>query len=109
MFALTTAAFSQECFQVLSGTRIQRELNGTYTLIINYSTTGNKALEVLVKCDNNVIKTDCFINNGNGVQTYPMLTCNSGNISAILTPHEGSCNSRSCTPQTFFGPAGAGF
>jgi len=107
MFALTTAAFSQ-CFEVLAGTRIQLETNGTYTLVINYNTTGNKALNVVVKCGNSVIKTDCLIKNGNGTQTYPGLVCQSGNISAILTPHEGSCSSNICNnTQTIYGPAGA--
>ena len=77
MFALTTAAFPQ-CFEVLSGTRIQLETNKTYTLIINYKNTGSKALDMIVKCDNSVIKTDCLINNGNGTQTYHGLVCQSG-------------------------------
>lgn len=108
MLVLTTAAFSQECFQVLSGTRIQRELNGSYTLVINYNTTGLKALSVLVKCDNNVILDSCFLNNGSGIKTYSNLICATGNITALLTPHAGSCNAATCTPLPILsGPAGA--
>lgn len=107
MFALTTAAFSQECFQVLAGTRIQLETNGTYTLVINYNTTGNKALNVVVKCGNSdILPSTCFSNNGNGIKTFSGLNCPTGNISAILTPGTGTCND-ACSAQIIYGPAGA--
>ena len=107
MFALATAAFSQECFEVLAGTRIQLETNGTYTLVINYNTTGNKALNVVVKCGNSdILPSTCFSNNGNGIKTFSGLNCPTGNISAILTPGTGTCNG-ACSAQIIYGPAGA--
>ena len=107
LFAVTTAAFSQECFQVLSGTKIIQESTGTYTLIINYDTKGNKALDVVVKCDTTQINSTntCFINNGNGTQMYWGFSCPSGNITAILTPHTGSCNTSTCQSIIIYGPA----
>ena len=106
MFALTTAAFSQECFQVLSGTRIQRELDNSYTLLINYNTTGVKALSVLVKCGISTILDTCFLNNGNGTQIYKDLVCSTGIVTALLTPHAGSCSAATCTNDTLIiGPA----
>ena len=109
LFAVTTGAFSQECFQVLPGTRIIRESTGTYTLIINYDNKGNKALDVVVKCGNTQINSTntCFINDGSGTQVYWGFSCGSGNISAILTPHTGNCGTSSCPSITIYGPAGA--
>ena len=109
MFALTTAAFSQECFQVLSGTQITQQATGIYTLTINYNTTGVKALSVLVKCGNVVILDSCFLNNGNGIKTYSNLLCPTGNITALLTPHTGNCNATTCTNTTLVtGPPSGG-
>ena len=108
MFASTTAAFSQNCFEVLSGTRIQQEANGTYTLLVNYNTTGNKALGVVVKCGSSVILDTCFVKNGNGTETFSNLFCPTGNISAVLTPHPGSCNAQACPNYpTLYGPTGS--
>ena len=105
-FALNTAAFSQECFQVLQPTTIFIESNGTYTLSIRYNTTGMKALGVIVKCGMSVILNTCFVNNGNGTQVYSGLICTSGAISAILTSHVGSCNTPACGSMTIEGPTG---
>ena len=107
LFALNTAAFSQECFQVLQPTTIFKESNDTYTLSIRYNTTGMKALGVIVKCGISVILDTCFINNGNGTQTFSGLVCPSGNIIAILTPYTGTCGAKSCPSlPPIFGPGG---
>ena len=102
MLVMTTVAFSQECFQVLAGTRIQRETSGLYTLVINYNTTGNKALSVIVKCGTAVILDSCFLNNGNGTKTYTDLLCPTANITALLTPRVGSCSSTACKDTLIF-------
>lgn len=108
MLVFMSAAFSQNnpCFEVLQPTFISKESNGTYTLSITYSTTGSKALAVIVKCNNNVILDTCFKNNGNGTQVYSGLICTSGAISAILTSHKGSCNTQACGSMTIEGPSG---
>ena len=107
MLVLTTVAFSQKksCFEVLQPTFISKESNGTYTLTISYNTTGEKALEVVVNCGNTQIFNTCFRINGNGTQVYPGLVCSSGAISAVLTSHEGNCESTSCGSMTINGPA----
>ena len=109
MLVLTTAAFSQECFKITSGTRIQQETNSTYTLVINFNNNGNKALGIVVKCGNTQINSSntCFISSGSGTQMYSGFSCASGNISAILTPYSGNCGSSSCKDTTIYGPAGA--
>ncbi len=109
MLVLTTAAFSQNCFEILQPTFISKASDGTYTLTITYNTTGNKSLDVVVNCDNSTtpLLVDCFINNGNGTKIYTGLVCPSSNIKAILTPHTGGCGSAQCASQTLFGPAGA--
>ena len=108
MLVFMSAAFSQNnpCFQVLQPTFISKESNGTYTLSIRYSITGNKALAVIVKCNNNVILDTCFKNNGNGTEVYSGLICTNGTISAILTSHEGSCNTPACGSMNIEGPSG---
>ena len=110
MLVLTTAAFSQ-CFQILSGTRIQMETSGMYTLVINYQTDGIKSLGIVVMCGSTPYTSPappCFSSNSPlpNTQTYGPFYCPSGQISAILTPYTGSnCNSNSlCPPQIFYGP-----
>ncbi len=107
LFASTTAAFSQECFEVLQPTFISKQLDGRYTLSIRYNTTGMKSLSVIVKCGNAVILDSCFLNNGNGIKSYTDLVCTIGNISAILTPHTGSCSAAPCPSlPIIYGPEG---
>ena len=108
LLVLTTVAFAQNrsCFEVLQPTFISKESNGTYTLSITYTTTGNKTLGVIVNCNNNVIMDTCFKANGNGTQVFSGLVCTSGAISAILTSHEGSCNTPACSSMTIEGPSG---
>ncbi len=107
MLVFMTAAFSQNnsCFEVLQPTFISKESNGTYTLSIRYNTTGTKALEVVVYCGNTQILNTCFKNKGNGTQVYSGLVCTSG-VSALLTLHEGSCETPSCGSMIIEGPAG---
>ena len=109
MLVLTTAAFSQECFQILQPTFISRDLDGTYTLSIKYSTNGSKSLGILILCDNSpmVGSPFCFTANGSSTQIYSGLGCPSGNIVAILTPYAGSCGSSECKKDTVYGPAAA--
>ena len=108
LFAVNTAAFSQECFQILQPTLIFKQLDGNYTLRIRYNTTGMKALSVVVKLDNEVSFDSCFLNNGNGIKDYTDLVCKSGNIYAILTPHTGSCSSTPCPRLPILYGPGAG-
>ena len=110
MLALTSAAFTQ-CFQILSGTRIQMETSGMYTLVINYQTNGLKSLGIVVMCGSTPYTSPappCFSDNSPMLSTkkYGPFDCPSGQISAILTPYTGSdCNSNSlCPPQIFYGP-----
>ena len=108
LIVVTIAAFSQNCFQILEpGPSISLASNGTYTLTFQYSTSGTKSLNVLVKCGSTPISgfPVCFQNNGNGTQIYSGLVCPGGNISAVLTPGTGSCNNL-CPSVTVFGPAG---
>lgn len=96
LFAVATAAFSQECFEVLQPTSIFKQSDLNYTLSIKYNTTGMKALSVIVKCGDKVLLDSCFLNNGNGTKNYTDLVCESGNIYAILTPRTGSCSETPC-------------
>ncbi len=114
MLFLGSAAFSQ-CFNVLQPTLISLQSDGRYRLTITYNTTGSKALDVLIKCGNTVLVSECFIDNcspvapaTNCTKIYSDLLCPSGNISAILTPHTGNCNAKTCPPVgPIYGPAGA--
>ena len=108
LFAVATAAFSQECFEVLQPTSIFKQSDLNYTLSIKYNTTGMKALSVIVKCGDKVLLDSCFLNNGNGTKIYPDLECSSGNIYAILTPHTGSCSSTPCPRLPIIYGPGAG-
>ena len=108
LFAVNTAAFSQECFQILQPTLIFKQSDGNYTLSIKYNTTGLKALSVVVKLDNEISFDSCFLNNGNGTKNYTDLVCRSGNIYAILTPKTGSCSSTPCPRLPIIYGPGAG-
>ena len=106
MLALGTAAFSQNqnCFQVLPTTRIIPQAGAqpnVYQLIIDYTTDGNKALDVVIKCDGLAISNiPCMNYNGTGTITYSNLPCPSGNIIAVLTPYTGSCGANPCGNDT---------
>ena len=105
MLVLTTAAFSQgtnqNCFNVLPTTRIIPQAlaqPGTYQLIIDYNNDGNKVLGVVVVCGNMQINppNTCLQGSGIGTFTYSGLYCESGSITAILTPYTGNCGSNQC-------------
>ena len=104
MVAVTVIAFSQECFEVLQPTTLFKQPDNTYTLSIRYNTTGNKALQVMVICGNNLILDTCFINNGNGTKIYSGLACPTGPITAMLIPKTGSCSGAECGVRTIVIP-----
>ena len=115
MLVLTTAAFSQttttttnqNCFQVLSTTRIipQPGIPGEYKLIIDYTTDGKKALDIVVFCGSLAILTPACVEktNGSGSLVYENLPCSTGNITAKLTPYTGACGTNACDIVIIYG------
>ena len=109
MLALGTAAFSQNCINILPPTKFTGpDANGKYTLSINYETDGNKTLETVITCGSSQIFYDCIQVTGIGTIVYPNLTCSGGipALKATFTPRTGSCNSAQCAPTTTTGPDG---
>ena len=105
MLVLTTAAFSQNCFEVLSTSRLIQQADGKYTLSIDYTTDGLKSLDIIVKCGGDtILKVLCFKTNGTENLTYKNLACSTGNIIAVLTPRTGSCAATDCLSTIFRGP-----
>ena len=104
MLVLTTAAFSQNCFEVLQPASFSGpDALGKYTLTFNYQTDGKKSLKTQIFCDKVLIFTDCFETNGSGTKFYDKLVCPGGikSLSAVFTPSTGNCDAASCGPVTF--------
>ena len=104
MLVLTTAAFSQNCFEVILPAAFSGPdpTTGKYTLTFNYKTDGKKSLRTQIFCGNdpNPILTDCFETNGSGTKFYDKLGCPGGinSLSAIFTPSTGTCDAATCGP-----------
>ena len=99
LYVITTAAFSQRCFTIKTASL--SPLNTTtnsYTLAFTYETTGNKALETKVYCNNQLLVTYCLVTNTNsGYQEYPIPTTTCGGaIKVSFTPYTGSCGAAQC-------------
>ncbi|WP_300597064.1 hypothetical protein [Niabella sp.] len=70
----------------------------SWELDLDYTTSGNKTLELTVYCGNTVILTDCFQVSGTGTKTYTLATCATGlnTLKAVFIPRTGSCGSAQC-------------
>ena len=111
MLTISVVAFSQNCLQVsAAGTGFTNPSNDgvTWTLTINYTASGNKTLELVVKCGTTVILSDCFQSNGSGTKVYTGLTCAGGinSLSAVFTPRTGACGSAACSAGYILPPGG---
>ncbi len=110
MLALGTAAFSQNCINIVPPTRFTGpDANGKYTLSIKYEADGNKTLETFITCGTTQIFYQCLQVKDTGTIVYPNLTCAAGisALKATFVPRTGSCNSAQCGATQTTGPDGA--